>query len=260
MLPFMKSGLVSITFRKLSAEQIVDLCRRAELIGIEWGGDVHVPPGDLPTAERVAALTRDAGRSVAAYGSYFRLGVQSVDEFGPVLDSASALGAPIIRVWAGKMGSASTDEPSWKRAIEEGRTIAQRAADRGIRIAAEWHGHTLTDTAAAARRLFDGIDHPHFGAYWQPHQRMGFDDCLADMDAALPRLLGVHVFHWDVQTVEKRPLAEGQQVWPAYLRKLAGANPGYALLEFVRNDDPEQLLDDARTLNGWLASAADARG
>ena len=248
----MKSGLVSITFRKLSPEKIVDLCVRAQLTGIEWGGDVHVPPGDPATAKRVAALTRDAGLEVAAYGSYFRLGAQPVDEFAPVLDSASALRAPIIRVWAGKMGSASTDEPSWQRTIDDGRAIAQLAADRDIRIATEWHGHTLTDTAPAARRLLDGIDHPHFGTYWQPHQRMRFEDCLTDMETALPRLLGVHVFHWDVQTVDKRPLAEGEHVWPTYLRKLGTARPTYALLEFVRNDNPDQLLDDARTLNGWL--------
>ena len=29
--------------------------------GIEWGGDVHVPPGDEARARDVAALTREAG-------------------------------------------------------------------------------------------------------------------------------------------------------------------------------------------------------
>ena len=38
-----RGGLVSITFRKLSPRAIIDLVTRANLIGIEWGGDVHVP-------------------------------------------------------------------------------------------------------------------------------------------------------------------------------------------------------------------------
>ena len=38
-----ESGLVSITFRKLTVEKIIELVKEAGLQGIEWGGDVHVP-------------------------------------------------------------------------------------------------------------------------------------------------------------------------------------------------------------------------
>jgi len=64
---------------------------------IEWGGDVHVPTGDLAGAREVAARCGDAGIAVEAYGSYFR----ASGEFGPVLETAVALGAPRVRVRAG---------------------------------------------------------------------------------------------------------------------------------------------------------------
>ena len=42
-----KSGLVSITFRELNPLEIIRLVSKAGLDGIEWGGDVHVPHGDI---------------------------------------------------------------------------------------------------------------------------------------------------------------------------------------------------------------------
>ena len=33
-----KTGLTSVTFRKLSCEEIIQLASRARLDGIEWGG------------------------------------------------------------------------------------------------------------------------------------------------------------------------------------------------------------------------------
>jgi len=104
-------GLVSITFRELPPEQIISLATEAGLGSIEWGGDVHVPHGDLKSAQRVARLTADAGLEVSAYGSYYRAaGRQSTGvDFESVYKTALALGAPIIRVWAGGVGSSRAD-------------------------------------------------------------------------------------------------------------------------------------------------------
>ena len=49
----MKTGLVSVTFRELASREIVALVANAGLDGIEWGGDVHVPHGELSTARQV---------------------------------------------------------------------------------------------------------------------------------------------------------------------------------------------------------------
>ena len=65
-----KSGLVSITFRQLNPQQIVDIAAGAGLSGIEWGGDVHVPHGDLECSRKTGQITQDAGLEVVAYGYY----------------------------------------------------------------------------------------------------------------------------------------------------------------------------------------------
>ena len=66
-------GLVSISFRDLSVEQIIDLCKKNGLKSVEWGGDIHVPHGDTERAKRVYELCENNGISVAAYGSYYRV-------------------------------------------------------------------------------------------------------------------------------------------------------------------------------------------
>lgn len=253
-----RPGLVSITFRQLSAPDVCRLAADHQLEGIEWGGDVHVPVGDLDTATEVAKLTRDHGLAVAAYGSYHRLDESGADDWQKTVDTAQALGAPIIRVWCGKVGSAEADDATRQRVVEAAQHAAEVAAAAGLTIACEWHGNTLTDTAASAQTLFDAVDHPAFQTYWQPHQRMEFADCLADMETALPRLVGLHVFQWDLETVERQPLTRGQGLWPTYLRQaktcptLAAGGTMYAMLEFVRDDDPANLPADAKELRRWL--------
>src|SRR5215211_4654031 len=122
-IPMLTSGLVSITFRQLAPREIVELAAAAGLRGIEWGGDIHVPAGDLQAARRVRQLTADAGLQVLAYGSYFRF--QPGTAFEPVLETALALGAPLIRVWAGNQASAEADAAVRATIVAESRRIAQ---------------------------------------------------------------------------------------------------------------------------------------
>ncbi|HZG75644.1 MAG TPA: hypothetical protein VEZ72_07275 [Paenibacillus sp.] len=122
------TGLLSITFRSMSPEAIAALAAEAGLEGIEWGGDLHVPHGDVEAARRVARLTAEAGLAVAAYGSYYRIGVEQPYSFDDVLASASALGAPAVRVWAGDRGSAVADGAWRALATSEANRIAEAAA------------------------------------------------------------------------------------------------------------------------------------
>jgi 3-dehydroshikimate dehydratase len=52
-----RSGLASVTFRKLDCIAVARLAREAGLAGIEWIGDAHAPAGDLRMAREAAAAT-----------------------------------------------------------------------------------------------------------------------------------------------------------------------------------------------------------
>lgn len=254
----LRSGLVSISFRKLTPAEIVSLTVRAGLAGIEWGGDVHVPHGDLVQARRVRQMTLDAGLQVAAYGSYHRIWPQEPCPFEMVVETALALGAPVIRVWAGKLPSHAADAAHRAAIVAESQRIADLAAQAKIAVAYEYHGNTLTDTDASAQALLRAVAHPNLYTYWQPPQGSRLADNLIGLAAVLPRLYHVHVFHWlrapgAPPTVVRRPLAEGQADWIRYLDRVASTGRDhFALLEFVSQDAPEQLLHDAATLNTIL--------
>jgi sugar phosphate isomerase/epimerase len=190
---------------------------------------------------------------VASYGSYYRVGQESPDAFAGVLETAVALGAPIIRVWAGRVASRQADAALLGRVAEDGRRIAETTASAGLRVACEWHGNTLTDTAESAAALFGAVGHPAFQTYWQPREHLSPIENLRDMDVALPHLAGLHVFHWDGAGGGKAALAEGASAWRAYLAKAVQAGGMFAHLEFVIDDDPRQMVSDAATLRGWLS-------
>jgi 3-dehydroshikimate dehydratase len=224
------SGLVSITFRQLSPQEIVDLVARAGLEGIEWGGDVHVPHGNLQRAREVRRMTQEAGLEIAAYGSYYRVEHDDPAPFEPVLATAVELGAPAVRVWAGTCGSAEADAAYRAEVVELSRRIADRAASAGVTVAYEFHAGTLTDTNGSTRTLLEAVAHDN-----------------------------VHVFSWGAAG-ERLPLADGEAGWMQYLRKIASTGRDhFVMLEFVQDDAPGSFLRDAATLRQWLALVDSSR-
>ncbi|MEI6970311.1 MAG: TIM barrel protein [bacterium] len=255
-------GLVSITFRRLPPREIVALAAQSQLAGIEWGGDVHVPHGDLPLAHEVGAMTRDAGLSVAAYGSYYKVGESESDglSFAQVLETAIALGSPLIRVWAGDRGSAEVDPAYRRRVTEDACRIAGAASGSGIAVAFEYHGGSLTDTADSAAALMAATAPAGMLCCWQPPVGWTHAERLASLNGLAPFLANLHVFHW-LDTWERRPLAEGAGMWEDYLRAAIAApvttgSARWALLEFVCDDDPASLAVDAGVLMRLSARVA----
>ncbi|MEG2596537.1 MAG: TIM barrel protein, partial [Ruthenibacterium sp.] len=156
----MQYGLTSVTFRTLSAEDTIALAVKAGLTAIEWGGDVHCPPKNIEAARNIARLTREAGLAVSSYGSYYTLGeAEQAYTYDDVLDTAEALGAGIVRIWAGHLPSAKVCDAQFARLVSEAKRLADLSQRRGIIMAFEYHGNSLTDSAENACRLMRAIHH-----------------------------------------------------------------------------------------------------
>ncbi|WHT20801.1 TIM barrel protein [Crossiella sp. CA-258035] len=249
-------GLVSVTFRQLGVPEVVRLVEEAGLSAIEWGGDVHVPAGDLAAAEATRKLTAQAGLAVAAYGSYYRAGHSDPAELAPVVRTAAVLGAPLIRVWAGKLGSAEASPDERAATVHALRRAAEAAAEVGIRIAVEYHRNTLTDTLASATALFAEVDRAEVVPYWQPAGGQDVGSALTEVRALLPELVTAHVFSWGPGGGKDRlALADREDLWRPVLTELAAdGRDRYALVEFVPGDSPEVFRRDAAVLREWLAT------
>ena len=240
------TGLLSVTFRKMSVEEIIELTARAGLNGIEWGGDVHVPPGELKLAGRIGQATRSAGLVNFAYGSYWR----ADREPEMVAETAEALGAQWIRIWAGVHSSEACTPEERSRTVENLKTLCRRVPKR-MNVAAEWHCNTLTDTASSALQLLNEVGEKNFTCYFQRENRADDRrDNLEDLLRLPPdKLQAVHV-HYCVGR-ERLPLSDGAEEWQELLAHIPESIP--ALLEFVRGDSAEQYLKDAAVLKKLAA-------
>jgi sugar phosphate isomerase/epimerase len=247
-------GLVSVTFRNLSPSEIVKLVSKARLSAIEWGGDIHVPHGELETAIAVRKMTLDAGLKIAAYGSYYKVGCEdpNLDIFKNVLETAVLLNAPTIRVWAGTKGSSESDSDWRKNVVEMSHNIAETAKDTNIKISFEFHGNTLTDTNKSASDFYKEVNHPNVRAYWQPAENMNFGERFTGLKMLSSILSNIHVFQWtkdkDNNTI-MHPLQSGFEDWEKYIGYASELeDTHYAMLEFVRDNNANQFLADAKTL------------
>lgn len=249
-------GLVSVTFKDMPCEEVIRYAQAAGLKAIEWHGLDHVPHGDLETARRIRQSTLDAGLAMAAYGSYYVLG-QSEGmglSFDTVLRTAEALGAPMIRVWAGHKSPGETPAHIRAHIIEEAARVADLADKEQIGIVLEFHADTLTQRGESCAELLGDLGHPNVSTYWQPTPGVGVSRNLDQLSCVLPWLVGLHVFHWDPTHMDRHPLAQGESDWVQYLT-MAGQCRGTlnALLEFVKGGTVEQFNEDAATLHRLLA-------
>ncbi len=209
-------GACSLTLGHLAPLQVIESCQRAGLAGIEWWGKKHVPHGEIAVAKQVGNLTRNAGLSVSSYGSYYRAGISENEglAFSAVCETALALGAPMIRVWAGNQGTAESDAAYFQAVVDDLSRIADMATESGVAITVEYHGGTLTDDPATVSELSARIAHPAVFFSWQPPIGLSATECLSGLEAVLPRLGTIHVFHWTAgkepgrQTI-RHPLVDG---------------------------------------------------
>lgn len=243
-------GIVSVTFRKHTAEEIIAFASDASLKAIEWGADVHAKIDEPDRIAEVGKLTSSAGIMPISFGSYYWVCADSVvDEFSSVITAAKSMGASNIRAWAGKKGSALTDRDEFEMIVANIARCCDMAAESGLTVSFEYHPNTLTDCHESAVRLAKAVARDNFRLYWQPDFTKNDAENLAALDAVLPWISNVHVFSWEGAGAARYPLSHSRELFKACadrLKKLDGHHG--MLLEFVKGDLPEQMAEDAREL------------
>ncbi|WP_026163754.1 sugar phosphate isomerase/epimerase family protein [Kribbella catacumbae] len=247
-----EAGLVSVTLRAQSPDEVARLAADAGLTCIEWGADVHAPPSDLALVDRCRTVSAAYDLRITSYGSYWRAGVTSLDEGGTVLDTAVRLGAPRVRIWAGDVGSADASpetRATTRRAISD---LAAQADSRDLELAVEFHPSTLTDTATTMLAMLDDVGAANVSAYWQPGPGQPDAAALDELGQLVERVSAVHVFAWWPRT-ERHPLRTREALWRPALDLVHTRRPeADVMIEFVPGDDVDLIATEAQTLRTWL--------
>lgn len=239
-----KAGLVSISFRSSGVHEIIDAVKAAGLSLIEWGSDVHAKCTDAENLHRIREATESAGLSCSSYGTYFKLGKNSLDELSQYINAARILGTGILRLWCGTKGYAEYTESEKDALISECRSAARMAEESSVVLCMECHNGTFTDCLAGARELMERVNSNAFRMYWQPNQYRTEEENIEYARAIAPYTRVVHVFNWEGDN--KYPLAEASEIWKKYLSFF---NEDTALLlEFMPDGKIESLDTEAESL------------
>lgn len=245
----MKTGVVSVSFRSLDPEQIINQSAKAQLECIEWGSDVHARCDDIPALHKIAAAQKDAGLYCCSYGTYFRLGTDSIDSLEQYIKAAKILGTDILRLWC---GSKSTDEYTTDEKellFADCKKAAETAQAHSVKLCLECHRNTYTETKEGALELMEKVASPAFRMYWQPNQNRSIQENIEYAALLAPYIEHIHVFQW--RGTNRYPLSDGTEEWRDYLGSIGGDHT--LLLEFMPDDDICSLACEADSLRTILS-------
>ena len=234
-------GLVSISFRKNSPDEILCAMQTAGLTHIEWGSDVHCPPDK---AKDIAALTKKYNIVCCSYGTYFKIGVTPAEEIYEYINAAKILGTDILRLWCGDKNSGDYSDSEKQTLFAECRRLAEIAEQNGVILCMECHVNTYTNTKESALQLMGAVDSPNFKMYWQPNQFREIRENIEYAKLLSPYTEHIHVFNWKEK--EKYPLLEAKDIWKRYLDCFEDDKT--LLLEFMPDGKIESLKTEADAL------------
>ena len=248
-----KLGVASVSFRALSAEQVIDLATDAGLEVIEWGSDVHAPCKEIEKLDEIVKLQREKNIRCSSYGTYFRLGVHPVEELEEYISAAKRLGTNVLRIWCGNKNYQEMSEAERNRIISEGKKAAKLAEETGVILCMECHSESFTNCVEGAVELMKCVDSPHFKMYWQPNP---YGDVCYNSEYArqiAPYVVNLHVFHWEGEVPKQVSLEAGLEAWRQYLSYFN--SDAALLLEFMPENKPERLKAEAESLRKAIRDA-----
>ena len=246
-------GLCSVTFRERSAEEVIEIVKANNLEAIEWGGDVHVPPETA--SSRVAEIVsqcRSAGIAIPSYGSYFNVLDHNPEDFAPVLETAHALGAGAIRIWAGWVRPEEMSPEQFEKITSTSRQVAEAASVKNIRVAFEFHDNTPTEGGDNVLKILNKAAHPNLYTYFQTVHPNDYQESLSNLEKVYPKLDYVHVQNNDGENFYA--LTDFRDIWSGILSFLVKKNyDGYLFFEFNKDNSTEQLAEDLKLIRELMA-------
>jgi L-ribulose-5-phosphate 3-epimerase len=169
-----------------------------------------------------------------------------LDRFRRCLDAAATVGAPLVRAYAGTYDPRlhfNEYQQRWELLYDALVSLGDHAVTQGVTICVENHFGTMADSAHAARRLMQEIDHAGVGILYDQanlsfaHQEdyteaitlqsewirhvQAKDFLFTDRDAPF-EARAVNIVATGERHIKSRVIGEGEVPWPAILTELIG--------------------------------------
>lgn len=237
-------GLVSVSFRKNTPEEILKAVNDAGLSCIEWGSDIHAPCKETETLKQIAELQKEYGIECSSYGTYFRFLESDISELEDYISAAKILGTNILRLWCGTKNGKNMTDNEREELMSQCRQAAEIAEQRNVTLCMECHRKTFTEYPVDTLELMEKVNSRHFRMYWQPFQWLDPTDSMQIAKAIASYTEHIHVFNWHGD--KKLPLIDAVDEWREYLS--AFDTPRTLLLEFMPDGRIETLQNEVEAL------------
>ena len=171
---------------------------------------------------------------------------QALEEIKKWTDVTEALGAPHLRVFAGKLPPGATAQQGIQWTVETLKTACEYAGTKGITLGVENH-EGITQNADVCIELVHRIDSPNFGINLDITNFIATPqaDAYAQIEATLPYATHSHIR----DVFENGQAVDFERVWPVFAR----ANyKGFMSAEYEGEEDPStgvpKLVEKIKTL------------
>ncbi|QDT52271.1 Xylose isomerase-like TIM barrel [Caulifigura coniformis] len=269
--PYMKLSLAAYSFNKylpsnrapsktpprMTLEQFVDYCASLDLEGTELTS--YYFPKDVTPASLNAlkAQTHRLGLDISgtSIGNDFCL-VDGPERDAQLklcrdwIDHSAALGAPVIRIFAGKIAKGDTEAKAVERCVAGIEQSLEYAAEKGVALALENHGG-ITATPAQLLGIVKAVKpSPWFGINFDSGN-FRTPDPYSDLEQIAPYAINaqvkVSVSHGEKE--KKQPADFGRIVEILKAAKYRG----YLALEYEEPEDPWETIPGLlKTLRGLI--------
>lgn len=229
---------------QMTLERFIDFCGQQRLAGTELTS--YYFPAEV-TSEYLMTLKQQTHRlglaiSGTAIGNDFCVpdGPKrdaQLAECREWIDYAALMGAPAIRIFAGKVPSGDSEEAAIERCAAGINESLEYAAQRGVFLALENHGG-ITSTPEQMLRIIERVnDSPWFGVNFDSGN-FRTDDPYGDLKKIAPLAVNAQI---------KVMISPGGKKQPADFKRLIGIlreadYRGYVVLEYEEKEDPFEAI------------------
>lgn len=258
-------GMVTYQMGKdMTCDQLIDLCRKAGLAGVELRTThAHGVEDSLSAAQRAEIRSRfnDAGVAIAGLGTAFEFHSRNDQKVRDNIVGAKAyaklaaeVGAPGIKVRPNGVERGDDPQKAFERIGRALGEVARYASDLGVEVWLEVHGNEQTRNTSNIATIIRHADHPNAKVCWNSNQ--GETDASGSIRAAFD---AVRDFIGEVHINEiGRPIYPWRELFDL-LREIRFS--GFCLAEIDYNPEPERFMRYYRTLFDCLTDRyADPKG
>ncbi len=240
-----KLGLCSVTFRKKSAEEVVEIAKKAGIDYIEWGGDIHVKTTE--EARIVKSICDNEGIKISSYGSYFNSAEYDEAQWTEICEIASIMGASSVRIWLGKKDSEETGDVEYNTLLENTKKMCDIAKKYSLLVCPECHDNTFNNNTDAFLRIQRDLQADNFRTYFQSRYcRMEYD--LDRIDRTFDFIENVHVSYRDLKKEQKFKQKDKYYIDKLLAKLESKGFDGIVMVEFVDFDSEAVLYKDVEKL------------